>query len=84
VKLQLYVCPSCGRAALFNSNKLNLQGTPQRCLSDTMPLSWVHEVDLRPAPTAGWRAAGRSTASHTRWRSSGAVRRGRGPHDVLL
>lgn len=49
MKLQLYVCPICGRAALFNSNKLNLQGAVQRCLSDTSPLSWVHEVELRPA-----------------------------------
>lgn len=49
MKLQLYVCPACGRATLYNSSSYQQLGQPRRCMNDAMEMSWVHEVDLRPA-----------------------------------
>ena len=47
MRLELYVCPVCGEATLRNPSGYS-PSTP-RCVKDTSSLSFVHEVDLRPA-----------------------------------
>lgn len=55
MRLQLFVCPMCGDATLHNPSVLRstTAAIDLKCVRDWSPMSFVHDVDLRPTPERG-------------------------------